>query len=194
MKLIRINPKASTPTNPPKPLCMDDRGFNHAGINRWWDVIGLPPAYVDKSDPKNPKVYPGHVKIRSRFWDYWGEYVFHCHILIHEDTGMMQNVYVRKSKYEDYNHNPCDPVSKSLPLFNTITEVSQDEFEKYYPASYPQQFNPLKKAFSSASADQGYLIPADPAHPNIPKYPEQKQIGIKSCETETKCPRKPGNS
>jgi FtsP/CotA-like multicopper oxidase with cupredoxin domain len=37
---------------------------------------------------------PGHFKMRSRFVDFTGTYVVHCHILIHEDRGMMQLVRV----------------------------------------------------------------------------------------------------
>jgi FtsP/CotA-like multicopper oxidase with cupredoxin domain len=36
----------------------------------------------------------GYVKIRSRFVDFKGRYVLHCHILNHEDRGMMMNVEV----------------------------------------------------------------------------------------------------
>lgn len=36
----------------------------------------------------------GEVVIRSRFLDYTGKYVFHCHILPHEDAGMMSVVEV----------------------------------------------------------------------------------------------------
>jgi FtsP/CotA-like multicopper oxidase with cupredoxin domain len=40
---------------------------------------------------------PGHFKMRSRFVDFPGTYVLHCHILIHEDRGMMQLVRVVNS-------------------------------------------------------------------------------------------------
>jgi suppressor of ftsI len=40
--------------------------------------------------PKNG----GEVVIRNPFDDFTGHYVFHCHILGHEDAGMMQNVQV----------------------------------------------------------------------------------------------------
>ena len=44
----------------------------------WWDNVALPPG--------------GYVKILSRFLDFTGAYVLHCHILGHEDRGMMQMV------------------------------------------------------------------------------------------------------
>ena len=37
----------------------------------------------------------GHkIEIATRYQRYIGEYVLHCHILEHEDQGMMQNVKV----------------------------------------------------------------------------------------------------
>jgi len=51
----------------------------------FWDTIALP---GDGSSP--PKTTT--LKIRSRFLIYDGEYVTHCHILLHEDVGMMINV------------------------------------------------------------------------------------------------------
>ena len=41
---------------------------------------------------------PGYFKMRSRFVDFTGTYVLHCHILIHEDRGMMQLVEVVTDK------------------------------------------------------------------------------------------------
>ena len=32
----------------------------------------------------------------SRFTDFTGEFVFHCHILVHEDPGMMAIVEVQE--------------------------------------------------------------------------------------------------
>ena len=40
------------------------------------------------------KTIPGYFKMRSRFVDYPGVYVMHCHILIHEDRGMMYSVEI----------------------------------------------------------------------------------------------------
>ncbi len=36
----------------------------------------------------------GRIRIRHRFEDFKGMFVFHCHILVHEDLGMMQTVNV----------------------------------------------------------------------------------------------------
>jgi FtsP/CotA-like multicopper oxidase with cupredoxin domain len=46
----------------------------------WWDDFAIPPG--------------GWVKMWTRFVDFTGTYVFHCHILGHEDRGMMQLVEV----------------------------------------------------------------------------------------------------
>lgn len=48
----------------------------------WQDVIEIPAG--------------GYVRIRSRFVDFTGKYVLHCHILGHEDRGMMQLVEVKE--------------------------------------------------------------------------------------------------
>ena len=50
----------------------------------------------------NPADFPGKlatsmytIKVRTRYQRYIGEFVLHCHILDHEDQGMMQNVEIR---------------------------------------------------------------------------------------------------
>lgn len=47
---------------------------------QWRDTVSLPAN--------------GSVKIRSRFRTFTGRYLLHCHILLHSDLGMMQNVEV----------------------------------------------------------------------------------------------------
>ena len=49
-------------------------------IVSWEDTRGLPPS--------------GSITIRHRFLDYPGKFVFHCHLLFHEDNGMMGIVEV----------------------------------------------------------------------------------------------------
>jgi FtsP/CotA-like multicopper oxidase with cupredoxin domain len=55
----------------------------------WWDVFAIPSGRVESG-----AIIPGYFRMRSRFVDYPGSYVFHCHILIHEDRGMMFTVEV----------------------------------------------------------------------------------------------------
>jgi FtsP/CotA-like multicopper oxidase with cupredoxin domain len=78
----------------------------------WWDVFPIPSGTnpTDAAgkpivDPKtnNPILVPGFFKLRSRFVDYSGYYVIHCHILAHEDRGMMTVVEVAPSK-SPYSH------------------------------------------------------------------------------------------
>lgn len=57
----------------------------------WGDVISIPASATPAG---STTAVPGHVKIRSRFVDFPGKFVLHCHILGHEDRGMMQLVEV----------------------------------------------------------------------------------------------------
>jgi FtsP/CotA-like multicopper oxidase with cupredoxin domain len=63
----------------------------------WWDVFPIPSGRVfpgtAATDGKSVSI-PGHFKMRSRFVDYPGYFVLHCHILAHEDRGMMTVVEV----------------------------------------------------------------------------------------------------
>ena len=60
---------------------------------RWWDTISVEPG-ADNT-----------LTIWNRFLDYSGEFVFHCHLLTHEDQGMMQNVRVKSTP----NHRGIGP-------------------------------------------------------------------------------------
>jgi FtsP/CotA-like multicopper oxidase with cupredoxin domain len=62
--------------------------------NIWWDVFPIPAAV---QDPKTKKVIPGYFTMVTKFADYQGAYVMHCHILAHEDRGMMMSVQVGMS-------------------------------------------------------------------------------------------------
>lgn len=65
----------------------------------WWDTFGIPPAKVTKdSGGKITSVDPGYFRMRTRFVDFTGMYVQHCHILAHEDRGMMQLLEVVPNK------------------------------------------------------------------------------------------------
>jgi FtsP/CotA-like multicopper oxidase with cupredoxin domain len=94
--------------------------------NIWWDVFPIPSgrdvtatkAVTDPAtnkpviDPatRKPKTeqvtvsVPGWFKMRSRFVDFPGFYVLHCHILAHEDRGMMTIVEVAPAR-TPYSHN-----------------------------------------------------------------------------------------
>ena len=59
------------------------------GYPVWLDTIALPLADTD-----DPEGNPGYVTIVQRFEDFTGKYVIHCHILGHEERGMMQLIEV----------------------------------------------------------------------------------------------------
>ena len=50
------------------------------GQPEWADSIAMPPN--------------SRITIRQRFADFTGRFVFHCHVLVHEDHGMMAEVMV----------------------------------------------------------------------------------------------------
>lgn len=58
--------------------------------NSWVDTYSMPYAVPDSSG----RLIPGEVTIRTRFMEFIGPYVMHCHILNHEDNGMMTVVNV----------------------------------------------------------------------------------------------------
>jgi FtsP/CotA-like multicopper oxidase with cupredoxin domain len=63
-----------------------------AQTNIWWDVFPIPAGKAIKVSSTQTVNVPGYFKLRSRFVDYAGSYVLHCHILAHEDRGMMMEV------------------------------------------------------------------------------------------------------
>jgi FtsP/CotA-like multicopper oxidase with cupredoxin domain len=89
------NPDSWKPCAPPQP-----------GPRIWWDTFPIPTGVgvldsnfkpvLDKNG--NPVQVPGYFKMRSRFVDFTGYYVIHCHILAHEDRGMMTVVEVAPAK------------------------------------------------------------------------------------------------
>ena len=60
----------------------------------WWDVFPIPSGNIFFANATTSYPIPGYFKMRSRFVDYFGDYVMHCHILAHEDRGMMTVVRV----------------------------------------------------------------------------------------------------
>lgn len=73
--------------------------YNPPGDFVWQDVIAIPPAIINTDEKGNvTSISPGRVRIRHTFPDFTGTYVLHCHILAHEDRGMMQIVRVVPAK------------------------------------------------------------------------------------------------
>jgi FtsP/CotA-like multicopper oxidase with cupredoxin domain len=78
------------------------------------DVVNIPRARNadTDNDPETPPVkVDGKVVIRHKFLDFDGWFVFHCHILNHEDTGMMRTIQVLKDK----DDTPRPPPEASQP-------------------------------------------------------------------------------
>ena len=84
---------------------------NRNGI--WWDVFPIPSGTKATDAKNNPIIdpvtkqqvlVPGYFKMRSRFVDYAGYYVLHCHILAHEDRGMMTVVEVSPAPMPYIHH------------------------------------------------------------------------------------------
>lgn len=78
----------------------------------WWDTFALPPASntnpdgTPRKDANGKQVYVnGYIKMLTRFADFTGKFVNHCHILGHEDRGMMQLLEVVPNVKPHLKHN-----------------------------------------------------------------------------------------
>ena len=82
------------------------------------DTVTMPPQVT-----VNGQTIPGRVVIRNRYLDFDGWYVFHCHILNHEDGGMMATIQVLKPG-EQPSPPPHDTKLTSKHLLHTNTTES----------------------------------------------------------------------
>ena len=85
---------------------------------------GSPPPLNERGRKDVVAVGPGEVvKIIGTFNDFTGEtpYMYHCHILPHEDRGMMGQFQVQQNVYVDKNFVGTENGTMSNP-FNTIRE------------------------------------------------------------------------
>jgi FtsP/CotA-like multicopper oxidase with cupredoxin domain len=104
---IHVNPfqifEIFDPTTMDKPLALPPPYV-------WWDTFPIPLAkVVPEGTPGAVKVNDkyvlrGYFKMRTRFVDFTGEFVQHCHILAHEDRGMMQLLEVASNKTKLKHH------------------------------------------------------------------------------------------
>jgi FtsP/CotA-like multicopper oxidase with cupredoxin domain len=76
---------------------------------RWQDVIWI---------PRNG----GRIIFRSRFPDYIGPYVNHCHILLHEDHGMMQVIEITPFA-DEANYEPKERVTSPTDSAEAVSEI-----------------------------------------------------------------------
>ena len=105
-----------------KPCTVQTKNFE------WWDTFAIPASRTDQLPASvcttqaacpdtikdNPNLtcasgscsvtIPGHFKLRTKFVDFTGQYVLHCHILTHEDRGMMELIQVVPG-YSPYTHH-----------------------------------------------------------------------------------------
>ena len=72
----------------------------------WWDTFPLPLGTTTSASncPDDKDITPGYIKFRTWFADFAGKFVDHCHILAHEDRGMMQLVEVYDNHAMVYHH------------------------------------------------------------------------------------------
>lgn len=80
--------------NPFQVLNMDGRQLTDVTYE---DNVEMPPCHMEPNpkDPTNPGcLSPSVVVIRMRPIDFTGRFVFHCHVVNHEDRGMMMAVQV----------------------------------------------------------------------------------------------------
>jgi FtsP/CotA-like multicopper oxidase with cupredoxin domain len=95
---IHINPfqviQIDTPVQPDKTKPPGYSSYAPTDNFVWQDVVAIPPAIITVVPGQPAQIMPGRVRIRHTFVDFTGTYVLHCHILAHEDRGMMQLVRV----------------------------------------------------------------------------------------------------
>jgi len=74
---------------------------------KWWDTFSIPSGqtFYTKGGPATGTNIPGYFRMRSRFVDYSGHFVIHCHILSHEDRGMMTGVFVGLEETLPFAHH-----------------------------------------------------------------------------------------
>jgi FtsP/CotA-like multicopper oxidase with cupredoxin domain len=78
----------SNPSSEDHPFHIHTNDFQVMSVN------GRPYKARGHQDIVNIPKNGGEVVVRNPFRDYTGKFVFHCHILSHEDAGMMQSVEV----------------------------------------------------------------------------------------------------
>ena len=99
----------------------------------------------------------GRIVFRSRFPDFVGKLVNHCHILQHEDNGMMQPVEIVPDA-ADANFEPAT----SLPSESGPTAVTQAMMvEAFRECSRFVDANPQPRRAQEYPATNGCFAPTD---------------------------------
>ena len=86
-----------------------------ANVDVWHDTIPVPPAALDAN---NSVITPGRLFVTIPFHarEQIGFFVFHCHILEHEDGGMMAVVQVFDPADPSKNTDHISKHSMSMPM------------------------------------------------------------------------------
>jgi FtsP/CotA-like multicopper oxidase with cupredoxin domain len=105
----------------------------------WMDTVAIPRG--------------GRVVFRSRFEHYTGMWVNHCHILMHEDHGMMQGV-ASVARAEEANYNPRARVVSHA--------MTADEVDAVYPPPSRELMYRQSLCFIDASPEVGQVYPGFP--------------------------------
>ncbi len=92
----------------------------------------------------------GRVVFRSRFADYTGMWVNHCHILMHEDHGMMQAVSA-VARAEEANYRPRPKAASHA--------MSGAEVDAIYPRPSLELMYRQNLCFVDANPDVGQAFP-----------------------------------
>ena len=74
---------------------------------RWHDVVNVPGLENAKLETGSDDLEYGSVKFRMKIRTFTGKFVLHCHILFHEDNGMMQLVEVTVNESNAAERNDC---------------------------------------------------------------------------------------
>jgi FtsP/CotA-like multicopper oxidase with cupredoxin domain len=121
-----------------------DRLHNVLDEPCWMDTVSIPRG--------------GRVVFRSRFADYTGAWVNHCHILMHEDHGMMQAVEV-VPRADGANYRPrTRVVSHAMPA---------EQVSRIYPAPSLELMYRQSLSFVDSSPELGQEYPGFPLE--VPK-------------------------
>ena len=113
----------------------------------WMDTVSIPRG--------------GRVVFRSRFADYTGMWVNHCHILMHEDHGMMQAVEV-VPRGRDANYRPRTRVVSHAMASGDVDAI-------YPPPSLSLMYR-QSLSFVDSSPELGQVFPGFPLE--VPKLAE----------------------
>jgi len=117
---------------------------------RWADTVAV---------PRNG----GRVVFRSRFVDFAGEFVEHCHLLLHEDNGMMQRLQVIG-----------DAAAANYETRSSVVAAgaSQDDVNSIYPQ--PSLANSWERSLLFIDQNNtGQVYPGEGFHVSVPTPPTE---------------------